>query len=39
LGAIAWGVWGRKSPSEVQGEAVVGVPQKVKPFADIVYRF
>ena len=39
LGAISQGVWGWKSPSGIQGDLGFEVPQKLKQFADIVYRF
>jgi len=42
LGAIVQTVWGRKTPIEVQGRnlrLVDEVPQKLKQFADIAYRF
>jgi len=37
------GIWGRKSPSEVQGRAPVGVldevPQKLKQNVKLLYNF
>jgi len=42
LGAIAQGVWGSEVPSGVQGRSPgkgSGSAQKLKQFADIVYRF
>ena len=39
LGAIVPGAWERKSPSGVQGRGPVESPQKLKQFADTVYRF